>query len=409
MKKIAFLDLFAGCGGLSEGFIRQGYQPVAHIEMDVAACNTLKTRQLYHWLRDTGSLEDYYRYLNCEITREELYDMAPSSILDSVINAEISESTIKDLFDRVEQKLYGEQLDIIIGGPPCQAYSLVGRSRSKNKMLTDSRNYLYRYYARFLTQFKPKYFIFENVTGLLSAKDIDGSRHLDAMIALFYTCGYTTEYKVLSANEHNVPQMRKRVILIGRRGTTNGFFPQITRNPWKGTVGDVLRDLPIIKAGMGKWYDTSKYPPLTQHISRNNADRDLQIYKLVVEKWNKGCERLKYDDLPKTLKTHKNRDIFKDRFKVVSSLNECSHTIVAHISKDGHYYIHPDIAQNRSLTPREAARLQTFPDDYFFESKGNKPTFSAAFRQIGNAVPVNLSEAIASALKDVIYEDTSKF
>lgn len=407
MKRIAFLDLFAGCGGLSEGFIRQGYLPVAHVEMDVAACNTLKTRQVYHWLRESTSLKEYYRYLRCEISRDELYELAPPNVIDSVINAEISESTVNSIFDRVEQMLNGNQLDLIIGGPPCQAYSLVGRSRDKNKMLTDPRNYLYKLYALFLKQYKPQYFIFENVSGLLSAMDVDGSKHIDAMIALFLECGYVTEYKVLSANDYDVPQMRKRIILIGRRRQSTGFFPEIPQNPWKGTVRDILIDLPKINAGMGLWHDLSKSPPMTQHIARNNSDRDLQIYKIVAEKWNNNEERVNYDDLPQELKTHKNKDIFKDRFKVVAADKNCSHTVVAHIGKDGHYYIHPDINQNRSLTPREAARLQTFPDDFYFESKGKNPTFSAAFRQIGNAVPVNLSEAIAVALKDVIYEDRS--
>ncbi len=407
MGKIAYLDLFAGCGGLSEGFIRQGFQPIAHIEMDAAACNTLKTRQVYHWLRENDALEKYYQYLKNEMTRDELYKLAPSSITDAVVNVEISEVTMDDLFSFVEHKLCGNQLDLIIGGPPCQAYSLVGRSRDKNRMLADSRNYLYRYYALFLSRFQPSYFIFENVTGLLSAKDIDGSKQIDSMKALFYKCGYATEHRVLSANDYNVPQMRKRVILIGKRGSNKCFFPDIPKNQWSGQVWDVLGDLPKLNAGMGTWNDVSKTPPLTQHVSRRNSERDLEIYRLVVEKWDNYRERVCYDDLPMNLKTHKNRSVFKDRFKVVAGNDNCSHTVVAHIGKDGHYYIHPDINQNRSLTPREAARLQTFPDDFFFESKGVKPTFSAAFRQIGNAVPVRLSEAIACSMKDMIHEDTS--
>ncbi|MDD3535069.1 MAG: DNA cytosine methyltransferase [Candidatus Cloacimonetes bacterium] len=405
MKLISFLDLFAGCGGLSEGFVRQGFRPVAHIEIDAAACNTLKTRQVYHWLRENNSIELYYKYLKNEITRDELYGLAPPNIIDAVINSEISENTVHDLFLSVEKRLDGNQLDLIIGGPPCQAYSLVGRSRDKNRMLTDSRNYLYRFYAQFLKRFQPKYFIFENVTGLLSAKDVNGKKHIDTMKEVFFTYGYTTEHRVLSANDYNVPQLRKRVILIGKRCSPDGFFPEIPKNQWDGTVWDVLGDLPKINAGKGKWKDIGKTPPLTQHISRRNSERDLEIYRYVVLKWDKNNERVNYDDLPEHLKTHRNRMVFKDRFKVVAGNNKFSHTIVAHLSKDGHYYIHPDINQNRSLTPREAARLQTFPDDFFFESKGINPSFSAAFRQIGNAVPVKLSEAIASAIKDDMHED----
>jgi DNA (cytosine-5)-methyltransferase 1 len=108
-----------------------------------------------------------------------------------------------------------------------------------------------------------------------------------------------------------------------------------------------------------------------------------------------------YNDLPERLKTHQNRSSFLDRFKVVAADRACSHTVVAHISKDGHYYIHPDISQNRSLTPREAARLQTFPDDYFFEGVSEKTGRTAAYHQIGNAVPVLLSQKIAEKLQEV--------
>ena len=113
MEKISFLDLFAGCGGLSEGFIRQGFQPIAHIEMDPAACNTLKTRQVYHWLRENDAIDEYYKYLKKEITRADLYRLAPSSITEAVINSVISENTIKELFVCVE-KLCGKQLDLIV-------------------------------------------------------------------------------------------------------------------------------------------------------------------------------------------------------------------------------------------------------------------------------------------------------
>jgi DNA (cytosine-5)-methyltransferase 1 len=136
----------------------------------------------------------------------------------------------------------------------------------------------------------------------------------------------------------------------------------------------------------------------TYHYARQNKEQDLIIYREAVELWNKKQRRLSYIDLPKTLQSHNNKDSFLDRYKVVASDIPYSQTIVAHISKDGHYYIHPDIVQNRSLTPREAARLQTFPDDYYFESISGKPSRTSAYKQIGNAVPVLLAERIASAL-----------
>ena len=135
------------------------------------------------------------------------------------------------------------------------------------------------------------------------------------------------------------------------------------------------------------------------HIARPHTEQDLEIYKLVVEAWNSG-RRIQYPELPEYLKTHNNTTDFLDRFKVVAKDLPYSQTVVAHISKDGHYYIHPDIEQNRSLTPREAARLQTFPDSYYFESKKEAPGRTAAYRQIGNAVPVQLAFNVAVSLRN---------
>ena len=129
-----------------------------------------------------------------------------------------------------------------------------------------------------------------------------------------------------------------------------------------------------------------------------HSQRDLEIYKIAVKKWNDKKERLNYNDLPESLKTHKNRKSFLDRFKVVASDLFTSHTVVAHISRDGHSYIHPDINQNRSISPREAARLQSFPDDYYFEGFAEAPARTPAFCQIGNAVPVEFAKTIAEGL-----------
>ena len=155
-----FLDLFAGAGGLSEGFIQAGYTPVAHVEMDVAACYTLKTRAAFHWLQANGDIELYNQYLRGEMTRNEFYAHIPQTVLDTVLNYEISDDTIPEIFTKVDHLLDGEELDLIIGGPPCQAYSLAGRSRSETKMVGDKRNYLYRHYAEFLRKYRPKYFVF---------------------------------------------------------------------------------------------------------------------------------------------------------------------------------------------------------------------------------------------------------
>ena len=410
-----YLDLFAGAGGLSEGFIRAGYEPVAHVEMDAAACYTLKTRAAYHWLKKQQNLVPYTRYLKGEISRTDFYDLIPEEILGSVLNYEISQEILPSIFKDIDALLGNEKLDLIVGGPPCQAYSIAGRARSENKMVGDKRNYLYKLYAEFLKKYQPKYFVFENVLGLLSARDEDGTLHFDNMRKLFKTCGYTTDFRPLNASDYGVLQNRKRIILIGYRGEKTDFYPEIPVVKSKHKVGELFCDLPPIKAGegvitpvetahyTGKYLFSSKIKeydkePVTFHQARPNTAQDLEIYRIVVDTWNKSKTRIAYTDLPERLRTHNNTKSFLDRFKVVAGNLTCAQTVVAHISRDGHYFIHPDIRQNRSLTPREAARIQTFPDNYYFESVTGKPSRTLAYKQIGNAVPVCLAYSIADAL-----------
>lgn len=412
-----YLDLFAGAGGLSEGFIRAGYEPVAHVEMDTAACYTLKTRTAYHWLKSQNRLALYTRYLCGEISRAEFYGQIPERILDSVLNYEISEETLPAIFEDIDTLLGNEKLDLIVGGPPCQAYSIAGRSRSETRMVGDKRNYLYKLYAEFLKKYQPQYFVFENVLGLLSAKDEGKTLHFSNMRALFKKYGYTTEFRQLNASNYGVLQNRKRIILIGYRGENTDFYPKIPFAESKHKVGELFCDLPAIKAGEGVItpVDTAHYTgkylyssgikeydkePVTFHQARPNTTQDLEIYRIVVDTWNKSKSRVAYTDLPERLRTHNNTKSFLDRFKVVAGNLSYAQTVVAHISRDGHYYIHPDIKQNRSLTPREAARIQTFPDNYYFESVTGKPSRTLAYKQIGNAVPVCLAYSIAIALLD---------
>ena len=419
-----YLDLFAGAGGLSEGFVRAGYEPVAHVEMDVAACYSLKTRAAYHWLKKNHKLNIYNQYLRGDISRDDFYSEIPQSVLNSVLNYEISAETLPDIFSDIDKMLAGKNLDLIVGGPPCQAYSLAGRSRSENKMVGDKRNYLYKLYAEFLKKYKPKYFVFENVVGLLSAKDEDGSLHLGNMRKLFKDYGYSTEFRTLNASDYGVLQNRKRIILIGKRGDHKDFYPDIPTVENKYKAGELFCDLPSIKAGEGVVTPVATLPysgekkylyksgikefdgePVTFHQARPHTEQDLEIYRIVVENWNKKRERIAYTDLPERLRTHKNTKSFLDRFKVVAGDLPYTQTVVAHICRDGHYYIHPDIKQNRSLTPREAARIQTFPDNYYFESKSGTPSRTLAYKQIGNAVPVCLAYSVAKALLDRFVED----
>ncbi len=414
-----YLDLFAGAGGLSEGFIQAGYTPVAHVEMDEAACYTLRTRAAYHWLRTNNKLYIYKDYVSGRITREELYKMVPEQVLNTILNCEIAEDTLSAIFEKIDSLLTGNKIDLIVGGPPCQAYSLVGRARSENGMTGDKRNYLYKFYAEFLKRYRPEFFVFENVTGLLSAKEDDGSLHFDNMRSLFKECGYSTEYKVLNAADYGVLQNRKRIILIGKYGTDEkNFYPDIPQIKNTGiTVSEIFSDLPALHAGEGVYGPVNALPYtgkylykmgikdtnyITFHNARPQTQQDLKIYELVVDAWNKAHKRIRYTDLPQELRTHQNTTAFLDRFKVVAGDLSYSQTVVAHVSRDGHYYIHPDIHQNRSLTPREVARLQTFPDSYYFESKKDIPGRTAAYRQIGNAVPVRLAYCIAIALSKFI-------
>ena len=414
-RQLNYLDLFAGAGGLSEGFIRAGFKPVAHVEMDPAACFTLRTRMAYHWLKAHDKEKQYAKYLNGCISRSELYDQVPEQLIQSVINAEISGVTLPDIFRQIDRLLEGQKLNLIIGGPPCQAYSLVGRARSPNKMEGDQRNYLYLLYAEFLKKYEPEYFVFENVTGLLSAKDEDGNSYLELMRNLFRKCGYETELQTLSAKDYGVPQNRKRIILVGMRGKSKDFYPELEKSEPSVLVEEIFSDLPTLAAGEGEaepcdlrsyeesWlYDAgirNNDFPVTWHQARPHREQDLEIYRITVDLWNREKVRLNYNALPERLKTHRNRKSFLDRFKVVAGNLDFSHTVVSHIAKDGHYYIHHDIEQNRSLTPREAARLQTFPDDYYFESRNGVPCRTPVFCQIGNAVPVLLAQKIAEKLR----------
>lgn len=401
---------------MAEGFASAGFVPIAHVEADQGAANTLRTREAFHRLNKDGRIDIYRQYLAGLKKRDELYDEAGINQSSSVINETISTESLPKLFERIDSLCEGLAPDIIIGGPPCQAYSLVGRARSENGMIGDQRNFLFLYYAEFLKRYRPAVFLFENVLGLLSAKDAQGESYLEHMAKVFGDIGYTVEWSVLDAQEYGVPQARRRVIITGRLGKRGASIPEPREAAVARQLNDVIGDLPAIKAGQGMPFSTrlDRAPSqwlrkagllsddgcVSWHQARPHNERDLQIFSRVVSKWEQGRERLSYPELPSHLKTHKNQHSFVDRFKVVAGDLPSSHTIVAHIAKDGNYYIHPDNRQNRSLTPREAARIQTFPDDFHFESSSGKPSRSAAFKQIGNAVPVILARCLAEHLRD---------
>ena len=214
-RKLTFIDLFAGAGGLSEGFIRAGFSPLAHIEMDTYACNTLKTRTAYHYLKSIGKLSIYEKYLREKQEKEDgskLWSQVPQDIINTVIQATIGEKTISDIFSKIDNLIKHSSVDIIIGGPPCQAYSVAGRARMGKAAEQDPRNELYKFYVRFLAHYRPKMFVFENVLGIRSAKK--GKPFLDLQ-RLVRELGYEIEWKVQIASQHGVLQNRQRVIIIG--------------------------------------------------------------------------------------------------------------------------------------------------------------------------------------------------
>jgi len=416
---LVILDLFSGAGGLSEGFFREGATFVGHVEADSNACDTLRTRTAYWNFKKKNKLNIYYDYLLKKITSDKLWEEAGVSNSNDVINMTISNETFDDITKIIKNNLKEKKLkrvDIIIGGPPCQAYSVVGRARMKEAVSCDPRNFLYKYYVRFLEEFKPKMFVFENVPGLRTA---GGGEYFKDLKTALDKAGYHIELDELIASDYGVLQNRKRIIIIGWRKDKRlkiYEYPQFEKIENKYLVKDVLDDLPKTKPnsiieGKGKYRTkTNEYLKmakireegfdiLTQHETRMHNERDLEIYKEAIKAWGKG-ERLCYAKLAERrpeLITHKNTHSFTNRFNVIKADQPASHTILAHMAMDGHYYIHPDIKQLRSLSVREGARLQSFPDDFYFEGPR-----TAQFRQIGNAVPPKMAEQIAKKIKEVL-------
>lgn len=408
-EKFTVLDLFSGAGGLTEGFSIDKFRFLAHVEMDPNAARTLETRLGYHTLRNAGSEEIYCSYLRNEISREQFIAHIRGKNLfdDNLFVCQISDSTINDLFvqiDATKKKLDVDYVNVLIGGPPCQAYSMMGRARDPNGMVDDPRNDLYLQYLAFLERYNPDIFVFENVPGIRSAKNGDIYKRL---FEGFKKHGYKPDHRLLDAGDFGVVQNRKREIIIGWKAEYSLQYPEFRKAPSDATVGNLLGDLPSLQPGQGTDLPQDYRGPasaylqdsgirteediLRNHRARNHNDRDREIYRRAIHELKAG-KRLHYNELPAELINHKNVTSFLDRFKVVDP-SKRSHSVVAHISKDGHYYIHPDIDQARSLTVREVARIQSFPDNYLFEGARREQ-----FKQVGNAVPPMMAAGIAKQI-----------
>jgi len=391
-KELTFIDLFAGAGGFAEGFYQEDYQALSHVEFDKYACDTLKERM------------KFYNYSEDEIKM-------------GVLNKDITD---EDIIEKMNLSVKGHSVDIIIGGPPCQSFSSQGKARDPNGMKCDSRNYLYENYIKILDYYKPKFFVFENVRGILSTKLNDELIINDIFkdMSKNYHILEDKSRLLLDASNFGVPQERKRVIIIGiRKDLKTNFTIKdiyndldiISKKQPKTTVFDAISDLPKIKAGQGlnilnhspkienDYLKLLRHPSqdtIHHHTARNHNDLDIQRYKHMSK--NEWTLTELYTNKPDLI--HPKKRLFNNSY-VVQKYNMPSKTIIAHLYKDGNQFIHPDHTQERTFTPREAARVQSFPDNFIFPCSKTQQ-----YKQIGNAVPPLLARHIAKLLKKYLKE-----
>lgn len=406
----SFIDLFAGCGGLSEGFLSTNkYKGVAHVEWELPMVNTLRNRLVTKW---NHTLEDAEKsVIHFDIQKTEELTQGNWS------EESITKFSITNHPDIVKEGINGivknKAVDIIIGGPPCQAYSIHGRATDKFSMKDDYRNYLFESFVKLVDQFKPKIFVFENVPGILTAKP-GGVNITERIFESFNAIGY----KILSPNElsnavfdvvnYGVAQSRKRVIIIGVEKNSNFELEEIyslIRNKQdlnnKKTVFDSIADLPklyplkeIVKVyGKNTSHNCDKESENLQHIPRFHNKRDLNIFR----EWIKnGMNYYSQKDKIDYYRSKTGKTTLYAKYKNLE-WSKPSHTIVAHLEKDGLMFIHPDAEQSRSITIREAARLMSFPDDYRFIGSNAK-----CYKMIGNAVPIKFSKIIAESISEYL-------
>ena len=368
------IDLFVGCGGLSEGFEQtRKYKMIGAVEWEPSPVKELRNHLKSRW----GINDAEERVLQFDIQRTE------------------------ELFSGWEDEKYGtskgldalvgnQQLDVIIGGPPCQAYSVAGRIRDEHGMREDYRNYLFESYLKVVEHYKPKAFVFENVPGILSAKPGDGSvKIIDLIQKAFDDAGYVVlsdmSKAIIDMTEYGVPQNRKRIIVLGlskeyygdKAETMVEEFYSVYLPKYKvekrSTVMDAIGDLPKLKpldepiTYLGRKLSHQLSNPLINgHRSRFHSKRDIELFKFLEEDIESGRKEYTNAESLKALYTKLTGKTSNVHKYYVLRWDEPSNLIPAHLFKDGLRHIHPDPEQARSITVREAARLQTFPDDFIF-------------------------------------------
>lgn len=409
-KKFTFIDLFAGCGGLSEGFLQTGkFEGIAHVEWESPMINTLRQRLIDKW----GHTEDDAK------KRVIKFDVQKT---DELIHGNWSEETRKtyekenhaDIVEGgLEALANGHPVDLIIGGPPCQAYSIAGRAQSPTGMKDDYRNYLFESFVKIVDHFKPKAFVFENVPGLLSACPGDTPVR-ERIYEAFKAIGYdirtpeTLKNSVYCAEDFDVPQKRNRIIIIGTKHDsdfdTEEFYESLTAHKSKSphkTVRDAIGDMPkltpktkVEKIGRSNVsHEQLGGETIDLHIPRYHGERDQRLFtEWLANDMNKFSQKEKMEFYTKITGHTSNHVKYRN-----IEWDKPSPTIVAHLHKDGYMFIHPDIEQLRTITIREAALLQSFPLDYKFVASN-----PYCYKMIGNAVPVLFAKGIAAAMYDVL-------
>lgn len=408
-KKYTFIDLFAGCGGLSEGFMEsRHFKGLAHIEWEYPMVQTLRNRLITKWHESDEQAQK----------RVILFDIQRT---DELLNGNWTQET-KDLYAKynsleaqkgLKHLINGDSVDLIIGGPPCQAYSIHGRATDKNSMQDDYRNYLFESFVKVVDDIKPKAFIFENVTGMLSAKPGGKpvvERIYNAVSEIGYTILEPQKFKdaVYNAYDYSVPQNRERVILCGVKNGSGlsiaDFYNALSNSKSSKhlTVRDAIGGLPPIfplkKIEKVKGRNISHYATDESdqfHLPRHCSSRDIQVFREWIANDMNKCSQQEAIDFYKKVT---GKETLYRKYRNLE-WDKPSPTVVAHLQKDGFMFIHPDIEQARFITIREAALLMSFPKD--FEFVGNR---AYCYKMIGNAVPVNFAKAIADSIYKIISQ-----